>query len=105
MPTSFGWLCWKRSKSSFSVNKSLWASLSLKSARGQIAIPAAIRKALGLEEGSKLFFFLDKNALVLKKIESMSFSEVTRPLKEAAARAGLQEKDVVDLVHQARRKK
>jgi len=74
------------------------------SARGQIAIPAPIRNALHLEEGSKVLFVVADDILLLRKVQAKTFAEITKPFKEAAKKMGLQEKDAADWVHAARKK-
>ncbi|MBU0962962.1 MAG: AbrB/MazE/SpoVT family DNA-binding domain-containing protein, partial [Nanoarchaeota archaeon] len=71
------------------------------SSRGQIAVPADIRKEMGLKEGNKVLFILTNDSLLIKKVTTQSFEEITRPLKEAAKKSGLKESDVVDIVHRA----
>ncbi|HLC70866.1 MAG TPA: AbrB/MazE/SpoVT family DNA-binding domain-containing protein [Candidatus Nanoarchaeia archaeon] len=75
------------------------------SSRGQVAIPADIREEMGLHEGEKVLFLLEDETLLIRKVTAKSFEEITKPLKEAAAKAGLQESDVVNLVHRARKKR
>ena len=75
------------------------------SSKGQVAIPALIRDEMGLEEGSKVLFMLTDDTLLIKKVNNKTFAEITKPLKEAAKKAGFKEEDVVDLVHRARNKK
>jgi AbrB family looped-hinge helix DNA binding protein len=75
------------------------------SSKGQVAIPALIREEMGLEEGSKILFLVADDTLLIKKVTSETFSEITKPLKEAAKKAGFKEEDVVGLVHRARKKK
>ena len=75
------------------------------SSRGQICIPNNIREDMGLKEGNKILFVLSDDSLLMKKVSMQSFEEITRPLKEAAKKAGLKESDVVDIVHRARNKK
>jgi len=74
------------------------------SSRGQIAIPSDIRQELDLNEGNKVLFVLENDTLIMKKVTSSSFREITRPLKEAARKAGLKESDVEGIVHRARKK-
>ncbi len=74
------------------------------SSKGQVAIPSPIRDEMGLDEGSKVLFMLANDTLLIKKVSNKTFSEITRPLKEAAKKAGLKEEDVVGLVHRARKK-
>ena len=75
------------------------------SSRGQIAIPSDIRRVLGLEEGSKVLFVVENDTLLMKKVTSSTFAEITRPLKEAAKAASMKESDVNDLVHRFRTSK
>lgn len=75
------------------------------STRGQIAIPSNIREELGLEEGSRVLFLLKDDVLMMKKVIPESFAEITRPLKEAAKKAGLKESDVNGLIHRMRKEK
>ena len=75
------------------------------SSRGQVAIPSEIRQQLGLHEGSKVLFFTEDGTLLIKKVTEHSFAQITAPLKEAARKAGLTEKDVPDMVHRFRKSK
>jgi AbrB family looped-hinge helix DNA binding protein len=74
------------------------------SSRGQIAIPSDIRTELGLSEGSKVLFFTENDTLLIKKITSKTFAEITKPIKSVVSRSGLKETGVDDLVHRARKK-
>ena len=74
------------------------------SARGQIAIPAEIREKMHLKEGEKLLFLLEGDSLMLKKVGSLSWEEITRPLRKAAERAGLKESEVPAIIEKVRRK-
>ncbi|MFA4887897.1 MAG: AbrB/MazE/SpoVT family DNA-binding domain-containing protein [Candidatus Nanoarchaeia archaeon] len=75
------------------------------SSRGQIAVPSEIREEMNLKKGTKIIFFLTDDTLIIKKVNTQSFAEITKPLKDAAKKAGLKEEDVVDLVHKARKRK
>ncbi len=75
------------------------------SSRGQIAIPAGMRKELALEDGQKVLFFVEGDTIMIKKITQQTFAEITRPLKVAAQASGLKESDVPDLVHRFRKSK
>jgi AbrB family looped-hinge helix DNA binding protein len=74
------------------------------SSRGQIAIPSNIREHLGLKEGTKVVFAVSNNALIMKKVESMSWDEITKPLREEMKKSNLKESDVVDIIHRMRKK-
>jgi len=75
------------------------------SSRGQICIPNDMREDLGLKEGSKILFVLADDSLLVKKVNMQTFKEITKPLKEAAKKAGMKESDVPGIVHKFRRKK
>jgi len=75
------------------------------SSKGQVAIPSTIRNEMGLEEGSRILFVLAEDTLLIKRVNTKTFAEITKPLKELAKKAGLKEEDVVDLVHRAKKKK
>ncbi len=71
------------------------------SSRGQVAIPSDIRKEMGLEEGSRVLFFLEDDTLLIKKVSTQSWKQITEPLR--AAKKKIEEKDVDDLVHRMRK--
>ncbi len=73
------------------------------SARGQVAVPAEIREKMHLKEGEKILFVLEGDSLLMKKVSSMSWEEVTRPLREAKKK--IREEDVPELVHRIRKQK
>ena len=73
------------------------------SARGQIAIPTDIRGKMHLKEGEKVLFVLEGDTLMMKRVSSMSWDEITRPLKEAAKAANLKESDVPKWIEKARK--
>lgn len=75
------------------------------SSRGQVAIPTDIRNQLGLDEGVKVMFFTEDDTLLIKKVTSESFAQITKPLKMAAKKAGMKEKDVPDMIHRFRKNK
>tara|TARA_Y100000310_G_scaffold162838_1_gene162787 strand:- start:474 stop:725 length:252 start_codon:yes stop_codon:yes gene_type:complete len=72
------------------------------SSRGQIAIPSDIRKKLNLKEGEKVLFFAEGDTILIKKVENLSWAEVTKPLREAKKK--IKEKDVPALVHRLRKR-
>ena len=61
------------------------------SSRGQICVPNNIREIMGLAEGSKVLFVLQDDALLMKKVTLQTFAQITKPLKEAARKAGMKE--------------
>ncbi len=74
------------------------------SSRGQICIPNDIRDEMGLKEGNKVLFVLQDESLLVKKVTMQTFAEITRPLKEAAKRAGFKESEVDGIVHRSRKR-
>ena len=75
--------------------------------KGQITIPAAIRKALGIKTGDKVLF-VDKGdgAIEIRNATLLAFSNAQRAFEGAAEEAGLRnEDDVVKLVKTVRHKR
>ena len=75
------------------------------SSRGQLVIPTDIRENMGLEEGSKVLFVLSNGSLLIKRVNMQTFTEITKPLKEVAKKAGLKESDVEEIIQKVRQKK
>ena len=73
------------------------------SSRGQVAIPSDIRNQLKLEEGSKVLYLLEEDTLLMKKVTTESFAQLTKPLRDAKKK--IKEDDVPELVHKLRRMK
>ncbi|MBI2673377.1 AbrB/MazE/SpoVT family DNA-binding domain-containing protein [Candidatus Woesearchaeota archaeon] len=71
------------------------------SVRGQIAIPSTIREKMHLREGERILFLLEGDSLLIKKVESLSWKEITKPLREAKKK--IKEREVSDLVHKLRK--
>ncbi|KKT71667.1 MAG: Transcription regulator, SpoVT/AbrB family [Candidatus Collierbacteria bacterium GW2011_GWB1_44_6] len=72
------------------------------SSRGQIAIPSDIRKELDLKEGQRVLFFLGDDTLIIKKINSQTFEELTKPLRDAKKK--IKESEVNALIHRLRKR-
>jgi hypothetical protein len=60
---------------------------------------------MGLKEGSRVLFVLLDDNLLVKKVSTETFAEITRPLKEAAKKAGMKESDVEEIVTRFRKSK
>ena len=71
------------------------------SSRGQIAIPIEIRNEMGLEEGSKVLFLLEDDVLLIKKVTSQTWDQVTAPLR--AQKKKIREENVSELIHRMRK--
>ncbi len=78
------------------------------SSKGQIVIPQSVREELKLDEGTAFAVLAKKDTILLKKIKMpkvKSWEEITKPLKEAAKKAGLMEEEVPIIVHRFRAKR
>jgi AbrB family looped-hinge helix DNA binding protein len=75
------------------------------STRGQIAIPSEIRREMDLKEGSRVLFALIGDSLIIRKMNTETFKEITKPFKEAARKAGMKEKEVDKIIHDMRKNK
>ncbi len=75
--------------------------------KGQITIPVAIRKALGIKTGDKVFFVEKGNgAIEIRNATLIAFSDAQRVFEGAAEEAGLaSEDDVAALVKSVRRER
>ena len=60
-------------------------------------------RSIGLKEGSKVLFFLENDTVLMKKVNTESFAELTKPLRDAKKK--IEEKDVPALIHRLRSKK
>ena len=72
------------------------------SARGQIAIPSDIRRELDLQKGTKVLFVLENDTLLMKKVTSETFAQLTRPLRKAKKK--IKESEVTGFIHKIRKK-
>ena len=73
------------------------------SSRGQICIPNDIREDMGLIEGSRVIFVLQDDSLIVKKVNTETFAQITKPLREAKKK--IKEEEVTDLIHKLRKTK
>lgn len=72
------------------------------SSRGQIAIPSEMRNRLKLHEGSKILFLLEDDTLLIKRVTTETFAQLTKPLRTAKKK--IKEEEVVSLIHKMRKK-
>ena len=76
------------------------------SSRGQVSIPAEVRRELGLEKGSKLLVVAEGENILLKKVDDSmldkSLEEILQPMWDQAEDAGLSQEDAEELVHESR---
>ena len=75
------------------------------SSKGQVVIPEAIRKRLGLEPGVEFVVLGEGDTVVLKQISLPSmgeFDEVITQARQAALRAGLKRSDIAAAIEAVR---
>ena len=78
------------------------------SSKGQISIPASIRRLLSIQTGDKLAAYTYGDTIMLKAIKIPTEEEFASSLKEAqewAASAGYTEDDIEDIIKSVRKKK
>jgi AbrB family looped-hinge helix DNA binding protein len=78
------------------------ASTTKVSSKGQVVIPANVRKAANLKKGEKILAIAINDTVVLKKIIDKSFEEAMKPVWARVRKLGLSEEDINAIVDQAR---
>ena len=76
------------------------------STKGQVVIPGAIRKRLGIEAGSKLVVMTDGQNVLMKPVQPpplTDFRQLLAESRKAAAKAGLTPEAVRQAIKEARR--
>ena len=72
------------------------------SSRGQVSIPAAVRRELDIEAGAKLLVVSKGENILLKKVDESvmerSLKDVLEPMWDQAADAGLSDDDAEALI-------
>ena len=72
--------------------------------RGQITIPVAIRKKLGVKDGDKVIFVEENGRIIIENASMIALKNAQNAFLGEAERLGLKtEQDVVDLVKEVRR--
>ena len=72
--------------------------------RGQITIPASIRKRLSVKDGDKVIFFEENGRIIVENSAMIALKKAQEAFQGEAERLGLKsEQDVVDMVNQVRR--
>lgn len=72
------------------------------SSRGQVVIPEPVRRAVKLREGEQLLVVAIGDAIVMKKLASVTFEEVTRPIWRTVKEMGLSGDEVDELIEKAK---
>jgi AbrB family looped-hinge helix DNA binding protein len=78
------------------------ASTTKVSSKGQVVIPANVRKAASLKKGEKILAIAIDDTVVLKKIVDRSFEENLKPVWKRVRQMGLSEEDIGALIEEAR---
>jgi len=74
--------------------------------RGQITIPAEIRKKLGIKDGDKVVFIEENGRIVVENSVRIALKDVQSAFRGEAERLGLKdEQDVVGMIKKARMEK
>lgn len=75
-------------------------------AKGQITIPVAIRKMLGVGDGDKVMFVQEGDKIVMKNASSIALLEAQQAFQGVAEEMGIEdEQDVVDMVKEVRKER
>ena len=77
------------------------------SSKGQVVIPEAIRKRLGLKPGAQFVVVGDKDVVILKAISPPSMEDFDALISEAhrqARKAGMKRSDIAAAIAKARSK-
>ncbi|ERH01347.1 MAG: looped-hinge helix DNA binding domain, AbrB family [Halonotius sp. J07HN6] len=76
------------------------------SSRGQVSIPAAVRRDLDIEAGEKLLVVSKDDNILLKKVDEsfveQSLRDILEPMWSAAEGAGLSDDDAEALIDEHR---
>jgi AbrB family looped-hinge helix DNA binding protein len=76
------------------------------SSRGQIAIPADVRREMEIDEGTKLLVVSEGDSILLRKVDEStvkdSLEDILKPMWERAEEEGLEDEDAEALVHESR---
>ena len=78
------------------------------SSKGQISLPASIRKLLSIDKGDKLVAYTSGDVIMLKTLKLPTIEEFEKSMNEAqdwAASVGYEEQDVNDIIKSVRAKK
>ncbi len=78
------------------------ASTTKVSSKGQVVIPANVRKAASLTKGDKILVIAIGDTIVLKKIVDKSFAQAMRPVWKRVKQMGLSGEDIGALIEEAK---
>ena len=73
------------------------------SSRGQIAVPKDIQQAMDLNEGNKVVFTFNRDTLMIRKVSSKTWDELSAPLERAEKK--MTPSEITDFIHEIRSKR
>ncbi|MEM2905447.1 MAG: AbrB/MazE/SpoVT family DNA-binding domain-containing protein [Candidatus Bathyarchaeia archaeon] len=71
------------------------------SSKGQVVIPADVKRAVGIREGERLLVIALGDTILLKRMTGKTFEETVKPVWDKARQVGLTEEDVDALIREA----
>lgn len=76
------------------------------SPKGQVVIPAGIRKMMGIRPSDRFLVFGKGDTILFKKIEKTAlektFKEIAKPIQEEIRKAGFKEGDLEGIIRRTR---
>jgi AbrB family looped-hinge helix DNA binding protein len=78
------------------------ASTTKGSSKGQVVIPANVRKAASLKKGEKILAIAINDTVVLKKTVDKSFQETLNPIWKKVRQMGLTEENIDAIIEEVR---
>lgn len=72
------------------------------SSRGQVVIPDAVKKAAKIREGEDLLVVAIGDTIVMKKLSTVTFEEVARPIWRTVKEMGLSGEELDGLIEEAK---
>jgi len=76
------------------------------SPKGQVVIPASIRKTLGIKPSDRFLVFGKDDTILFKKIEKTAlektFKEIAEPIQKEIQKAGFRRGDLEDIIRKTR---
>jgi len=72
------------------------------SSKGQVVIPAEIKKYMGIKEGEKLLIISIGDTLILKRVGGKTFQETVEPVWKKVRELGLAEGEIDALIQEAK---
>jgi AbrB family looped-hinge helix DNA binding protein len=72
------------------------------SSKGQVVIPAEIKKYMGIKEGEKLLIISIADTLILKRVSGKTFQETVERVWKKVRELGLTEGEIDALIQEAK---